>query len=76
VAEVSGQLMDIMMYTDIDFEYHSQLSTTVNLTVDLPIILHMLGEEISTAGPIHIYQGTVKISCITWDSGPFRNCQS
>jgi len=28
-----------MMYTDIDFEYHSQLSTTFNLTVNKPIIL-------------------------------------
>jgi len=45
-----------MMYTDIDFEYHSQLSTTFNLTVNKPIILtHAIGEEISTAGPIHIY---------------------
>jgi len=28
-----------MMYTDIDFEYHSKLSTTFNLTVNKPIIL-------------------------------------
>jgi len=28
-----------MMYTDIDFEYHSQLSTTFNLTLNKPIFL-------------------------------------
>jgi len=28
-----------MIYTDIDFEYNSQLSTTFNLTVNKPIIL-------------------------------------
>jgi len=29
-----------LMYTDMDFiEYHSQLSTTFNLTVNKPIIL-------------------------------------
>jgi len=44
-----------MMYTDIDFEYHSQLSTTFNLTVNKPIILIHMGGEISIAGPIHIY---------------------
>jgi len=28
-----------MMYTDIDLEYHSHLSSTFNPTVDIPIIL-------------------------------------
>jgi len=46
-----------MMYTDIDFEYHKELFTTFNLTVDKTTIpsLHMLGEKISTEGPVHIY---------------------
>jgi len=60
-----------MMYTDIAFENHSQLLTTFNLTVKQQYSLHVLGEEISTAGPIHIhsrellkfhaFHGTVKL---------------
>jgi len=44
-----------MMYTNIDFEYHSHLWTTLNWSLNKPIILSMLGEENSTEGPIHIY---------------------
>jgi len=55
-----------IMYTDIDFEYNSQLSTTFNLTVDKPKILTHDRRKISTAGPIHIYSkvlfhGTVQL---------------
>ena len=37
------------MYTDIDFEYHSHLSTTINNQLSL----HMLEEDIGTDWPIH-----------------------
>jgi len=39
----------IMMYTDIDFKYHSHLSTTINNQLSL----HMLEEDIGTEEPIH-----------------------
>ena len=42
------------MYTDIDFEYHSHLSTTFNLTLS-QYSLHIHVEKISTEGPIYIY---------------------
>jgi len=42
-----------MIYTNIDFENHSHLSTKSN--IEQTINLNMLGEEISTEGPIHIY---------------------
>jgi len=45
------------MYTYIDFEYHSHISTTLNLlNIKLTNIkwLHMLGEEISAEELIHI----------------------
>ena len=48
-----------MKYTYIDFEYHTQLSTTFNLTVNKPIILIMLGEEISITGSIHLYSSVL-----------------
>ena len=28
-----------MMYTDIDFEYHSHISTTFNLTLNQPVMV-------------------------------------
>jgi len=43
-----------MMYTDIDFRYHSHISTTFNLTLNNPLILtDMLEEVISTEGTNH-----------------------
>jgi len=58
-----------VMYTDIDFEYHSQLSTTFNLTVNKPIILtHARRRDKYCRAYPYILQGTVKISCISWDS--------
>jgi len=45
---------EYMMYTDTDFEYHSHLSTTFNLTLN-QYSLHIQVEEISTEGPTHIY---------------------
>ena len=72
VARVWGQLIDIIMiYTDIDFEYRSQLSTTFNLTVNKPIILTHARRRNKywKAYPyIDLLQSTVKISCISWDS--------
>jgi len=51
-----------MMYSDIDFEYHSHLSKfqcivpdTFNLTFNLPIILIHRRTDYSTEGPIHLY---------------------
>ena len=50
VSGILNQLMDIiMMYTDIDFKYHSHLSTTINNQLSL----HMLEEDIGTEEPIH-----------------------
>jgi len=57
------------MYTDIDFEYLSQLSTTFNLTVIKSIILtHTRRRDKYCRANPYILQGTVKISCISWDS--------
>jgi len=42
-----------MMYTDIECEYHSHLSTTFNLTLNCPPILTHARK--STEGPYHIY---------------------
>jgi len=54
------------MYTDIDCEYHSHLSTLFNLTLNCSLTLHMLGELISIEGPYHIHISvTVRI---TWQS--------
>jgi len=44
-----------MIFPDIDFEYHSHLSTTPNLTLNKRIFLRMLGEEISFEGYVHKY---------------------
>ena len=41
------------MYTNIDFEYHTHILTTFNLTLTNNLF-HLIGEEISTEGPIHI----------------------
>jgi len=52
-----------VMYTDIDFEYYLQLSTTFNLTVNKPIILaHARKRDQYCRANPYILQGTVKIS--------------
>jgi len=53
-----------MMYTDIDFKYHSQLSTAFNLTVNYkPIILtHARRRDWYCRAYPFILQVTVKIS--------------
>jgi len=53
VWSIYGNVSDewcIQVYTDIDLKYHPHISTLFNLTC-----FHMLGEEIHTGGPIHIY---------------------
>jgi len=57
------------MYTDINFEYNSQLSTTLNQTGTKALILTLAKrrDQYCRAYP-YILQGTVKISCISWDS--------
>jgi len=57
------------MYTDIDLDYHSHLSTTFNLTVDKPIILtDVRRRDKFCRAYTYMLKGTVKISCISWDS--------
>jgi len=45
-----------MMYIDIDFVYHSQLSTTFNQTVNKPIILThaWIRDQFCIECPIHV----------------------
>jgi len=58
-----------MMYTGIDFEYHSQLPTTFNLTVIKPIILtHAMRRDKYCRACPYIFQGTALIPYISWDS--------
>jgi len=57
------------MCTDIDIEYHLQLSTTSNLTVNKSIILtHAKRRDLYCRAYPYILQGTVKFSCISSDS--------
>jgi len=58
-----------IMYTDINFEYHSQLPTTFSLTVNKPIIhTHARRRDEYCRAYPYIRQGTVKTPCISWDS--------
>jgi len=50
VSSIDGYIM----YTDIDFEYHSNLSTTSAKPYFNQVSLHMPGEEISSKGAIFI----------------------
>jgi len=53
----------IMMYTDIDFEYHSQHSTSFNLTVNKPILLkHTRRRDKYCRAYPYILQGTAQSS--------------
>jgi len=43
------------MYTDVDFGYHSHLSTTFYLTLNYPIILTHARRRDNIEGPIQIH---------------------